>query len=158
MIEPDWMDPARVALGLREVPGPRTNPTILSWLTRLRAWWTDDETPWCGVFVAHCMEKCGVPLPKHWMRAKDWLNWGKPCPPVVGAIAVFGREGGGHVGFLVGQSPGWLHVLGGNQANGVNVMKLASSRLLGTRWPLDRPLVISALPKMGGGVASGNEA
>jgi len=46
---------ARKYIGLAEVPGKNHNPMILNWLHELKAWWKDDETPWCGVFVAHCL-------------------------------------------------------------------------------------------------------
>lgn len=42
-----WIDEATAHLGLYEVPGPKTNPTLGLWLHNLKAWWTDDETPWC---------------------------------------------------------------------------------------------------------------
>ena len=95
--------------GVTEIPGPRHNSKILGWLQKLRAWWADDETPWCGVFVAHCMQESGLPLPRFWMRATDWLNWGaKLAAPVAGCVVVFQRPGGGHVGFVTGPFPGSL--------------------------------------------------
>lgn len=133
--EPLWLEVGRTYLGLKEIPGPKHNPTIIKWLTQLKAWWKDDETPWCGTFVAHCMDSVGVALPKHWYRAKDWLNWGVAVAPRLGAVAVFDRNGGGHVGLLVGETATSYAVLGGNQGNSVSVMALAKNRLLGTRWP-----------------------
>ena len=52
MSEPSWLKIARSYEGLKEIPGPRHNQTIIRWLGKLKAWWSDDETPWCGVFVA----------------------------------------------------------------------------------------------------------
>lgn len=147
--EPLWLTEARNHLGLKEVPGAKHNPTIVNWLIKLKAWWRDDETPWCGTFVAHCYNACGIPLPKHWYRAMAWLNWGVAVAPRLGALAVFERKGGGHVGFLVGETATTYAVLGGNQGNAVSVMSLSKERLRGCRWPagVSKSPVI-ALPKV----------
>src|SRR6478609_3731844 len=118
-----WIDEAIKYIGLKEITGKSTNLTIKQWLSQLRAWWSDDETPWCGVFAAHCMQTAGYKLPTHWYRAKDWLNWGHSImTPVYGCVVVFTREGGGHVGFVVGiDTSGRIMVLGGNQGNKVSI-------------------------------------
>lgn len=146
--------------GLREVVGPKHNTTILSWLAKLGAWWRNDETPWCGVFVAHCMEEAGLPYPKMYMRAKAWSDYGSLLRRdrlAPGAILVFDRTGGGHVGFYVGEDAGHYYVLGGNQGNAVNVMKLGKSRLVASRWPKGEP-VIGGYVFMKGGKVSTDEA
>ena len=106
------------------------------------------------------MDAVGLPYPGRgeFARAKAWLDWGKSCPAVYGAVVVFGRDGGGHVGFLVGQSATNYYVLGGNQSNAVTIAPIAKSRALGTRWPASQPLVIRTLPQMSGGAISRNEA
>jgi uncharacterized protein (TIGR02594 family) len=125
-------------LGLTEVGGVKTNPTISAWLKALKAWWEDDETPWCGVFVAHCMQVAKVPLPKNWMRAKAWLDWGEVLTaPIPGCVVVFDRQGGGHVGFVLSRTTdGRLVVLGGNQGNKVCAAPFEASRVAGYRWPV----------------------
>ncbi len=132
-----WLNVARRHLGVAETPGKDTTPAIRRWLIELGAWWADDETPWCGVFCASVMRECGMPVPKAWYRAKAWLLWGIPIDePVEGCIVVFGREGGGHVGFVVGRDHrGNLMVLGGNQGNRVSIAPFNPSRVLGYRWP-----------------------
>ena len=132
-----WVAEARKHLGLAEVPGKRHNPVITQWLITLRAWWRDDETPWCGTFVAHCCRIAGRRLPKHWYRALAWADAGTRLPaPAYGCIAVFGRQGGGHVGFVVGRSrDGHLMVLGGNQGNKVSIAKFAKERVVAYVWP-----------------------
>lgn len=137
MSEPLWMEEARRHLGVAEVPGAKTAPVIARWLQRLKAWWADDETPWCGVFVAACLGAYGFALPVHWMRARAFLAWGLPLgKPVVGCIAVFERPGGGHVGFVVGQDRrGRLLVLGGNQGDKVSIAVFDRNRVVGYRWP-----------------------
>jgi hypothetical protein len=71
---------------------------------------------------------------------------------------VFGRDGGGHVGFLVGQSADRYYVLGGNQSNCVSIAPIAKSRAMGFRWPLSLATTITPLPVMSGGAVSSNEA
>lgn len=155
-----WLDTAKKLEGIKEIPGPKHNPKIISWLRDLNAWWSEDETPWCGTFVAHCMKEAGLPIPKLWFRAKEWATYGSLLRPdrlAPGAILVFGRTGGGHVGFYVGEDAGYYYVLGGNQANGVNVMKLGKSRLVASRWPKGVPVTGKPV-RMVGGKVSTNEA
>lgn len=157
---PKWMRIAKSLDGLREVHGPKHNNVIISWLEKLGAWWRDDETPWCGVFVAHCMKEAELPYPKFYMRAKSWSDYGSLLRRdrlAPGAILVFDRAGGGHVGFYVGEDAGFYYVLGGNQSNAVNVMKLGKSRLVASRWPKGEP-VIGKPVYMNGGSVSTNEA
>lgn len=137
MTNPPWLDAARYYLGLAEIAGPGTHPTIRKWLTRLKAWWSDDETPWCGTFVSAAFLDVGITPVKHWYRAKAWLEWGTPLnDPVPGCVVVFERKGGGHVGFVVGEDlTGRLLVLGGNQGNRVSIAPFDRSRVLGYRWP-----------------------
>ena len=144
MIEPVWMQVARRYTGIREIAGPKHNSTILGWLDKLGAWWRDDETPWCGVFVAHCLQSVCRPYPSLYMRAKAWADYGSLLRPdrlAPGAILVFDRAGGGHVAFYVGEDATDYHVLGGNQSNGVNIMRLAKSRCIATRWPKNDPVI-----------------
>jgi hypothetical protein len=66
----------------------------------------------------------------------------------VGCIVTFTRQGGGHVGFVVGQDKlGNLLVLGGNQGDEVNVRTFPSGRATSFRWPKDMgPLPVSGVP------------
>jgi uncharacterized protein (TIGR02594 family) len=141
--DPTWLAEARAHVGLREIPGAPTAPTIAAWLQRLGAWWRDDETPWCGVAVAAWMQGAGIgPLPKFWMRAKAWAEWGQRLSyPAHGCVVVFERLGGGHVGLVVGEdSAGNLLVLGGNQGDAVNVRAFPRGRVLAYRWPPGRDM------------------
>lgn len=138
MIEPIWLTKARADIGIRETPGRETTPAIRKWLLDLGAWWTDDETAWCGVAVGHWMQAAGIDRPKAWYRAQAWLDWGYRLPrPVAGAVVVFDRGGGkGHVGLAVGRTNAdELLVLGGNQRDQVSIVPIESKRLLGSRWP-----------------------
>jgi len=161
--EPHWLREAREYLGQRELPGAPTAPFIAKWLQQLGAWWRDDETPWCGTAVAAWMKACGIEPAKAWYRAKGWLDWGTAiAAPAVGAVVVFERVGGGHVGLVVGKDQaGRLLVLGGNQGNAVSIAPFDPARVVGYRWPAERmnELGVSPLPVLvASGPASTNEA
>lgn len=156
--QPAWLLEAKAHIGLKEIPGPRHNSKILAMVKALGGWFTDDETPWCGTFVGYCMLRAGITPAKNWYRAKDWMNWGKPTPPRFGAVAVFGRVGGGHVGFVLGESASSYYILGGNQSNEVNITPISKARLLGFRWPMGQEISQVRLATMTGGTVSRNEA
>lgn len=132
-----WIDEATAHLGLYEIPGPKTNPTLGLWLHNLKAWWTDDTTPWCGLFVAHCLQTAKRAIPKEWYRAKAYMGYGTPLKePAYGCIAVKSRKGGGHVFFIVGKTAsGDLVGLGGNQGNNVCYAKFKRSDIEYFCWP-----------------------
>ncbi len=157
--EPLWLTYAKTHMGLKETPGKTHTQAILNWVKSLGGWFTDDETPWCGTFVAYCVKQAGIQvIPKNWFRAREWESWGQSSLPRVGAVVIFSREGGGHVGFLVGESTANYYVLGGNQSNAVNITPIAKSRATAIRWPSTLPLSETKLPKMTGGTVSKNEA
>lgn len=161
-LDPVWLVRAKSYQGLKEIPGPKHNSKILDWLAKLGAWWKDDETAWCGTFVAHCVQESGLPIPTHWYRAKAWSNYGSLLRRerlAPGAILIFDRQGGGHVGFYVGEDISHYHVLGGNQSNGVNITRIAKSRCVASRWPKDQPVLAGPVKLTSAGVAvSTNEA
>jgi len=133
-----WLTIALAETGIHEFPGDADNPRVVEYLhsTNLGSpSWNEDETPWCSAFVNWCIEKAGYEgTDSAW--ARSWLNWGKEIKePVVGCVAVFKREGGGHVGFYIGKTETAIRVLGGNQGDAVNESSYAKSRLLGYRVP-----------------------
>ena len=149
MTAPRWLAIARTHIGLREIPGKATAPTIEKWLRQLGAWWSDDSTPWCGVACAAWMREAGVAtLPTHWYRAKAWLDWGLPLTqPARGCVVVFERPGGGHVGLVDGKDQhGRLLVIGGNQGDSVSRAPFEVDRVLGYRWPPRVDLPAGPLP------------
>lgn len=161
-MRPIWLDSAYKYEGVKEITGAPTAPTIAGWLKRLNAWWADDETPWCGTFVAAVMMENNIPIPRQWYRAKEWLSWGRALSmPTVGCIVVFDRKGGGHVALVTGQDQdGRLLCLGGNQGDAVNVRPFDRSRVAGYRWPPGEPYpAIAQLPIVASTAASSrNEA
>jgi uncharacterized protein (TIGR02594 family) len=157
VIEPPWLLHARTQIGVREIGNTNESPTILGWLKGLGWGWLK-RAPWCGVFVAEMLRQSGITPSKTGFRAKDWLNWGKPCEPTLGSICVLDREGGGHVFFPTKISQSFIWGIGGNQGNAVNEGKFARSRVLGYRWPAMLPVGFR-LPQVadGGGPVSENE-
>lgn len=135
-----WMTTARSLIGTKEIPGREHNQKILKWANAVGGWvakyYTNDEIPWCGLFVAYCLEEHNISLPKNPLLSLDYLKWGqKISKPSPGAIMIFGRDGGGHVGFYVSEDQDSYHILGGNQSNMVNLTRIAKNRLKGIRWP-----------------------
>lgn len=135
MSEPRWLQLAKANIGIREIGNTNESPTILQWLKSLGWSWLK-RAPWCGVFVAQMLKQSGIEPSKTGFRAKDWLKWGKNCPPTLGSICVLDREGGGHVFFPTKISRHFIWGIGGNQGNAVNEGKFDLGRVLGYRWPL----------------------
>jgi uncharacterized protein (TIGR02594 family) len=136
-----WYEEARRLLGLREGAGAADNPTILDWADDLDINYANDDIPWCGLFVAHCIGATlpDEPLPNNPLGARNWAKFGQKSDPAKGAILVFWRKspqsGLGHVGFYHGEDAQNYHVLGGNQGDSVSVTKLAKNRLVAIRRP-----------------------
>ncbi|WP_198526931.1 TIGR02594 family protein [Sphingomonas sp. Ant20] len=165
--EPAWLRHARSLLGTREIVGRTHNNALIAFLNTARKWngviWKDDEMPWCGGFVAACLVAVGVEPVKIAARAKSWAAWGSRLRPerlAPGAVLVFDRQGGGHVGFYVGEDETAYHVLGGNQGNAVTVTRIAKSRLTASRWPAGVPVIGGAvkMKTIAGVPFSSNEA
>ena len=136
-------------VGLKEVRGPKHNSKIVQdFATVGHSWVKDDETAWCASFVGARLEDAGLPSTRK-LNARSYLDWGEGvtlAEAVPGDVVVFWRGSPsswqGHVGFFVDQGDGFIHVLGGNQSNAVNVSKYAASRLLGVRrWPVSVPVM-----------------
>lgn len=145
-VAPPWLTLARSFLGTREVVGSKHSPVIMGWIQELGAkvlgvQVNDDETPWCGTFMALVMKRSGLSSPAIAVRAASWGRagaWGRELiAPRLGCVLVFTREGGGHVGLYVGEDATHFHVLGGNQSNSVCLTRIAKDRLAlgGMRWP-----------------------
>lgn len=158
--EPSWLIEARKHLGLSEVKGAAHNAEILKmWRDIKRGGIKDDETPWCAAFVGAMLERTGIKSSR-FESAKSYLQWGDLLTqPVVGCVVVFTRDGGGHVGFVVGQDvQGHLLVLGGNQGDAVNVRSFPRTRVSGYRWPSGFLMPGALLPILSAAEQSRTEA
>lgn len=139
-----WIKLARTFVGIKEVKGIKHHPEIIRWLGKMgefnneaKAWWRDDETPWCGLFVGYVLGECGRYVVREWYRAKSWTQqMTKLDKPAYGCLAVMDRVGGGHVGFVVGRDDkGRLMILGGNQSDMVSIAPFNTSREMSFYWP-----------------------
>jgi uncharacterized protein (TIGR02594 family) len=113
--------------------------------------------------MAYWMQQTGLSYPRAYYRAKAWLGWGVPIDrPAVGAVVVFDRSGGGHVGLIVGVDElGRLLVLGANQSDSVRVSPFSVGRVLGYRWPKEQIALLNDAPLpilAASGQSSTNEA
>ena len=142
-----WFQEARRLIGVKEVVGPGNNPEIIDWASDAGIGYDDDDIPWCGLFVAHCVSSTltSEPLPGNPLGARQWQKFGAPAMPTPGAILVFwrgSRDGWkGHVGFYAGEEADAYHVLGGNQGNSVSIARIRRDRLLEARWPATAPIL-----------------
>lgn len=153
MNELQWVAEARTMIGTAEKVGKAENPKIVEmWqvgftatnqANRLKeAVWRTENTPWCGGFVAWVMTKSNLAhhIPKSFPLARSWAKAGtKLDKPAYGCVVVFWRgspkSASGHVGFCVGQDKaGNLMILGGNQADAVNIKSFGKNRVVAYRW------------------------
>lgn len=124
-----------------EKVGKGSNPNITKWADEVgvSGWYTDDDIPWCGLFVGVVAKRAGYPFSaSKLLAAREWLNWGVPVPKeraMLWDILVFSRNGGGHVGFYVGENESNYLVYGGNQSNAVGFAWIAKDRCIGVRRP-----------------------
>lgn len=159
--DPAWVTAARSMLGQKEVPGPSHNSWIARGWAKLGAsWYNNDETPWCGLFVAWCLNEAGLPYPKNFPAAKSFATYGEECTPRLGALAVKGRKGGNHVFFIVGETADkrFYKALGGNQRNMVSIVDIAKSEVDAVRWPSGVPQPPKYLPTLPAGTIGASEA
>jgi uncharacterized protein (TIGR02594 family) len=138
-----WFDHALQLIGLAEDPRRDvSNPAVIDLGEVIDIDYKDDDIPWCGLFVGHCIASAlgDEPLPVNPLAARNWSRFGEECEPQVGAVLVFWRHRRagwqGHVGFYHGEDRDHFHVLGGNQGNAVNVVKIPRKRLIEARWPI----------------------
>ena len=147
-----WITEAKTALGRNEA---RDRSWLMDWLKRDGHSLGDPgKNPWCGDFVETSIrmgltdEPLLGALGTNPDRARNWLMFGQAVQPITGAVLIFERGTGGHVGFAVGQDDTHFYVLGGNQSDAVTVGRIAKSRLLGARWPATYPPRPQRLPTM----------
>lgn len=164
MDEPAWISNARSKIGRAEIVGPKHNNWIAAGWARLGVkWFNDDETPWCGYFVADCLNDVGLTYPKNFPSAASFTTYGTACPAQLGAIGVKARKGGNHVFFIVGQTPDGVYykALGGNQGNRVSIIDIRKDQVNFVRWPAGVPVPArpyQKLPTLPAGTTSVSEA
>lgn len=160
---PRMLVEAMKLFGVAEIVGEQHNPTIINWAEEcgLGDVYIADEIPWCGLFVMVVAKRSGkTTMPKVPLWARDWAKFGGSCEPELGAVLVFTRGAGGHVGLYVGEDDACFHVLGGNQGNRVCVSRISKDRLLACRaeYKIGKPANVRKIQLMSTGEVSVNEA
>ncbi|MBA4010939.1 MAG: TIGR02594 family protein [Phenylobacterium sp.] len=138
-----WLKVALAERGVQEIPGAAANPRIIEFIASTpegRGGAIGDEFPWNSQFANWVMKQSGY-AGTNSAQAVSWSRWGTPLETAKpGAVVVFtrGDSGGGMVGFYVRDLPdGSVEVLAGNLFNQVTVSKMASSKLIAVRWPME---------------------
>jgi uncharacterized protein (TIGR02594 family) len=160
-----WLAEGRRVMGWHE---RADNAALRDWLrSDGRALGDPARFPWCGDFVETCI-RLALPsepftgaLKQNPYWALNWRGFGVSCEPCRGAVVSITRDGGGHVGFAVGQDPAHIYVMGGNQSNRVSVAPIARARFVAQswRWPLTWGAAHrKPLPLMSGGTTEANFA
>ncbi|MCP3895621.1 MAG: TIGR02594 family protein [Bacteroides sp.] len=135
------MQVARKEIGIKEYNGDGDNPEVVKYLKSVDNLSFDlqrnDETAWCSAFVNWCMEQVGISRTER-ANARSWLSWGREVTtPSPGAVVVLWRDSPeswkGHVGFFVRATADYVHLLGGNQNDQVNITRYPQRRVLGYR-------------------------
>lgn len=150
-------------LGVTEIVGTKHNPTILGWAKEvgLEKVYKADEIAWCGLFAAVVLKRAErIPVTDP-LWALNWSKFGvEVTTPMLGDILTFKRDGGGHVGFYIGENKTSYYVLGGNQGNAVSIVPIAKARLYKARRPAynNQPANVRVITLEAGGVLSTNEA
>jgi len=133
---------AMTEYGLEEIPGPKHNERIVGFSRELGLSFDDDETSWCGIFLAVMCKRAGIAYADRGYSARAWLKWGQEVKPLeveTGDIVVYWRVSPsswqGHVGIYIAESTSGkkIHTLGGNQNNSVSIQPYFADHVLGFR-------------------------
>lgn len=150
-------------ISVREFVGGTHNPIIMNWAKEvgLEKIYNSDEIAWCGLFIAYCCKMAGLEVVSKPLWALSWANWGtNVTEPMLGDILTFRRDGGGHVGIYVGEDKTHYHILGGNQNNAVNVVRISKTRLVKARrtaWRIAQPQTVRKIYLESKGIITTNE-
>jgi uncharacterized protein (TIGR02594 family) len=152
--------------GTLEHPGKGSNPNILAWAKEVgvSGWYTDDDVPWCGLFMGVVVKRAGYPIKSDLLSALSWAKFGEEVikgREMLWDILVFTRSGGGHVGFYVGETDTAFLVYGGNESNAVGFTWISKQRLFAARRPkykVGEPSNVRKVLLTQDGVLSQNEA
>jgi uncharacterized protein (TIGR02594 family) len=137
MADPKWLTLARKELGTKEIPGPKSNPTVMQYYYDVVGKKFGDSVPWCAAFVGAMLMRSGEKSSGSLM-ARSYQKYGTRCPAQPGAIAVWSRGNSkvyGHVNFVESVSGDRLTCIGGNQGDAVTRQTYPKSRALSFRWP-----------------------
>lgn len=147
-------------IGIKEVPGPTSNPQILEFAKFLKVdnIYKNDDTAWCALAQNYIAVKSGKKVEYRdaydFIRALSFAKLGKEVcindwtiipleEAMFGDSLVFKRPDGGHDAVYIGESSTHFIVMGGNQNNMYGFTRVAKERLVAVR----RPKYIMGLPE-----------
>jgi uncharacterized protein (TIGR02594 family) len=147
--KPKWITVAEKYLGLHEGPGAEDNPEVVKFYAASgHPEIIHDAVPWCAAFVGGVLHEAGI-LGTHSLLAKSYASWGIGLNrPRFGCVGVKTRKGGGHVAFIVGETPSTYICLGGNQGDRVCIEAISKRDFIALRWPTGYPLTANPYPLM----------
>lgn len=134
---PLWLKLARKEVGTKEIPGPRSNPTVERYYLEAAGIRFTDDVAWCGAFVGSMLRRAGAKLPPKPLVARSYLELKEIDKPILGAIGVWPRGAGwqGHVGMVDRVLKDYVWLISGNQNNAVTRTVYPRKTALGWRWP-----------------------
>ncbi len=148
--DPPYLQAAFSVLGLSEIEGSKHEKRVLEmYAASGHPEIHDDETPWCAAFIGWCLDHGGLKGTQSLM-ARSYATYGTALSKseIVprGAIAVWTRDGGGHVNFVLADDGKFVTCIGGNQSNnkggGVTISRRAKADAVAYRMP---PKVVQAV-------------
>lgn len=142
-----WLEVMRSRIGIREIPGKKHNPLIVSMFKDVgHHEVVDDETAWCAAAMGSALVACSLPVPAKNVNlmARSYCTYGVRSAPKPGAIAIWPRgksDWQGHVNVVdeTRERKGKLQVkcIGGNQSNAMTRTDWQDSDdALDFRWPV----------------------
>jgi len=149
---PIWFKWMLHEIGVREVPGPKSNPRIIAYrsLAKISIQGDDSVVPWCSIFANAALEVNGITGTRSAMARsfETNANFVRLPGPALGAITTFWRvsrnSGQGHVNFYRGEIPNRIYGGGGNQGDSVTIASFPrispSFGVTGYWWPKLVPL------------------
>src|SRR5215475_14268864 len=127
---PAWFTAASHEIGTREEPENR-GPAIRRYIAMAHV--GEEGEPWCAIFANAMLESVGIRGTRSASSQsfRHDAHFKKLAGPSLGSIAVFYRNGPnsglGHVGFYRGETVNYVYVLGGNEADMVQVEPMPKS-------------------------------
>lgn len=166
---PRHVDQALRLFGIKEYPGAANNPVIMGWRDAINAkfpgkiqGYSGDQVPFCGLGMAYVMLMAERDIPDQPLWALNWGKFGQDGgQPEFGDILTFTRPTGGHVAIYIAEDQeGFYHVLGFNQSDSVNIMRMAKKRMVACRQPpyVNKPASARPFIVKASGAVSHNEA
>lgn len=132
------MEQLKIALaeyGTKGIFGPEANKQVMKYYHEIGAKWVeDDDIAWCAGFAQWVCMKAKLPYNSK-LNARSFLDWGRQTQkPELGDIVVFWRisknSAYGHVAFYINETANAVNVIGGNQANSVNISTFPKTQIL----------------------------